>query len=82
MYLLEDEIERRLLEELASVQSSFSEEIASSGTDNLTVGEVISAEYSDDETAPSASSVIFTSEDMTNYVGQRQRFVDNYGPQN
>ena len=27
-------------------------------------------------------SATFTWEDMTNYVGQREQFVDNYGPQN
>jgi hypothetical protein len=48
-YLLGDEIEQNLLEELASDQSSFSDEIDSSGTDDLTVGEVIGAEYSDEE---------------------------------
>jgi hypothetical protein len=29
-----------------------------------------------------ASSAIFTWEDMTNYVGQREQFLDYYGPQN
>ena len=32
--------------------------------------------------APTASSATFTWEDMTNYVGQREQFVDNCGPQN
>ena len=32
--------------------------------------------------APSASSATFMWEDMMNYVGQREEFVDNYGPQN
>ena len=32
--------------------------------------------------APSASSATFTWEDMTNYVGQRENFFDNCGPQN
>ena len=31
---------------------------------------------------PTASSATFTWEDMTNYVGQREQFVDKYGPQN
>ena len=31
---------------------------------------------------PTASSATFTWEDMTNYVGQREQFVDNFGPQN
>ena len=31
---------------------------------------------------PSASSATFTWEDMTNYVGQRENFLDNCGPQN
>jgi hypothetical protein len=33
-------------------------------------------------TASSAPSAIFTWEDMTKYVGQREQFVDNCGPQN
>jgi hypothetical protein len=73
MYLLEEEIEQSLLEELASDQSSFSDESDSSGTDYLTVGGVIGAECCDDESdvhfsvassMPSASSAIFTWEDM------------------
>jgi len=32
--------------------------------------------------APAASSATFKREDMTNYVGQREQFVDKYGPQN
>jgi len=32
--------------------------------------------------APSASSATFTWEDMTNYVGQRESFFHNCGPQN
>jgi hypothetical protein len=85
MYLLEVEIEQSLLEELASDQSSFSDESDSIGTDNLTVGEVTGAECCDDESDihfSSASSAIFTWEGMKNYVGQREQFVDNYGPQN
>ena len=31
---------------------------------------------------PTASSATFTWEDIMNYVGQREQFVDNYGPQN
>jgi hypothetical protein len=73
MYLLDDEIEQSLLEELASDQSSFSDESDSSGTDDLTVGEVIGAEcvnesdvqFSAASSAPSALSAIFTWEDMT-----------------
>jgi hypothetical protein len=96
VYLFEDEIEQSLLDELtASDQSSSSDESDSSGTDDLTLGEVIGVECSDNESddvqfataysAPSASSdtsAIFTWEDMTNYVGQIEQFVDNYGPQN
>ena len=58
----------------------------------MTVGEVIVSENSDDESddvqcatassAPSASNATFTWEDMTNYVGQRENFLDNCGPQN
>ena len=32
--------------------------------------------------APTASSATFTWEAMTNYIGQKEQFVDNYGPQN
>jgi hypothetical protein len=86
-----DEIEQSLLEELtASNQSSSSDNDDSSGTDDLTVGEVIVSEYSDDESdcvqcatassAPSASSATFTWEDITHYVGQRENIFDNCGP--
>ena len=64
----------------------------SSGTDDLTVGEVIGSECSDNESddvqfatassAPSALSATFMWEGMTNYVGQKEQFVDNCGPQN
>ena len=91
--LLEEEIEQSLLEELtASDLSSSSDDDDSSGTDDLTVGEEIVSENSDDESddvqcatassAPSASNATFTWEDMTNYVGQRENFLDNRGPQN
>ena len=88
--LLEDEIEQSLLEELtASDRSSCSDDDNSSGTDNLIVGEVIGSECSDNEsdnvqcaTASSAPSATFMWDDMTNYVGQREQFIDNYGPQN
>jgi len=59
---------------------------------DLTVGKVIGSECSDNESddvqfatassAPSAFSATFMWEDMTNYVGQREQFVDNCGPQN
>ena len=74
-----------MLEELtASDHSSCSDDDDSSGTNDLTVVEVLGLECSDNEsdnvqcaTASSAvaqctaSSVTFTWEDMTNYVGQR-----------
>jgi len=91
--LLEDEIEQSLLEKLtASDQSSCSDDDDSSGTDYLTVVEVTGSVCSDSESddvqcatassAPIASSATFMWEDMMNYVGQREQFVDNYGPQN
>jgi len=91
--LLEDEIEQSLLEELtASDKSSCNDNDDSSGTNDLTVVEVIGSECSDNESdnaqcatassTPTALSATFTLEDMTNYVGQREQFVDNYGPQN
>ena len=91
--MLEDEIEQSLLQELtASDQSSCSDDDDSSGTDDLTVVEVIGSECSDNEsddvqcaTASSASTALnatFTWEDMTNYVEHREQFDDNYEPQN
>ena len=91
--LLEDEIEQSLLGELtASDQSSCSDDDDTSGTDDLTVVEVTGSECSDSESddvqcatapsAPTASSATVMWEDMTNYVGQREQFVDKYGPQN
>jgi hypothetical protein len=84
MYLLEEGVEQRLLEENASDQSSFSDESDSSETDDLTIGEIIDAEYCDENdvhfsaacSAHSAFSAIFTWEDMTNYVGKREQFVE------
>ena len=86
-------IEQSLLGDLtASDQSSCSDDDDSSGNDDLTVVEVTVSECSDSESdnvqcatassAPTASSATFTWEDMTNYVGQWEQFVDNYGPQN
>jgi hypothetical protein len=91
--LLEDEIEQNLLEELtASDQSNSSDDDDSRGTNDLTVGKVIDSDYSGEESdnvqcatassVPYASSATFTWEDMTNYVGQRENFFDNCGPQN
>jgi len=81
--LFEDEIEQSLLEKLtASDQSSCSGDDDESGTDDLTVGEVIGSESSDNESddeqcaaassALSALSATFMWEDMTNYVGHRE----------
>ena len=86
-------MEQSFFEELtASDQSSSSDDDDSSGTDDLTVGEVNGSEYSDDKkdnmqyTTTSivsiASSATFTWEDMTNYVGQKENFFDNCGPEN
>jgi len=69
--LLEDEIKQSLLKELkASDQSSCSDDDDSSGTDDLTVVEVIGSECSDNESddvqcatassVPTASSATFT----------------------
>jgi len=84
--LLEDEIEHLLEELTASDQSSCSHDDDSSGTDDMTVVEVLGSECSDSESGDvqcaTASSATFTWEDMTNYVGQREQFVDKYGPQN
>jgi len=91
--LLKDETDQSLFAEFtASDQSSSSDDDDSSGTDDLTVDEVISSEYSDDENdsmqcttasiASTASSATFTWEDMTNYVGLKENFFDNCGTQN
>ena len=91
--LLEEEIEQSLVWELTAFdQSNCSDDDDSSETDDLTVVEVTGSECSDSESddvecatassAPTASSATFMWEDMTNYVGQREQFVDNYGPQN
>jgi hypothetical protein len=88
-----EEIEQSLLEEhTTSDESSFNDETGSCGSDDLTVGEVNFAECSENESdniqfvtgciARSASKGVFAWEDMTNCVGQREQFVDNYGPQN
>ena len=80
-----------MLDELtASDQNSCSDDDDSSGADDLTVGEVIGSECSDNESddvqfatassAPSALSATFMWEDMTNYAGQREQFVDKCGP--
>jgi len=86
--MFEDKIEQSLLEAIiASDQSSCSDNDDSSGTDDLTVGEVTGLECCDNESdnvqfatassVPSALSATFMWEDMTNYVGQREQFVDN-----
>ena len=82
-------MEQSLLEErTASDQSNSSDNDDSSWTDDLTIGEVIGSEYSDDENdniqcttasiVPIASSATFTWEEMTSYVGQKEYFFDNY----
>jgi hypothetical protein len=87
MCLLVDEIEQNLLYEFTVSDQISSSEDDSSGTDDLTVDEVIISEYSDEESddvqcASSAPSATFMWKDMTNYVGQREIFFDNCGPQN
>jgi len=87
--LLEDEIEQSLFEELTASDQSSSSDDDSSGTDDLTVGEVIGSEYSNDENdnmqcttasiASIASSSTFMWEDMTNYVGQKENFLITVG---
>jgi len=87
--LLDDETEQSLLEELtASDQSDCSDDDDSSGTNDLTVFEVNGSPCSDNESddvqcatassAPAALSATFAWEDMTNYVGQREQFVDKW----
>jgi len=89
--LLEDESEQSLQQDLtASDQSSCSDDDDSRGTDDLTVFEEFGSECdneSDDvqyttSSAPIASIDTFTWEDMHHCLGQREQFVDKYGPQN
>jgi hypothetical protein len=80
-----------LKEVIDSDDSMFSDESDSSGTEDLTEGEVIGAKYSDGSddvqfvtpfSAPSvssASSAILKWEDMTNYVGQREHLLITMG---
>jgi hypothetical protein len=58
MYLLEDDFVQSLLEELASDQSSFSDVIDSSETDDLTVGEIIGAECCDVQISAASSGAL------------------------
>ena len=92
-YIFAEEIEQSLLEEYTSSDdSSSSDETDSCGSDDLTVGEVNFAECSENESdnvqfatgcsARGDSKGVFSWEDMGNYVGQREQFIDNYGPQN
>ena len=76
--MLEDEIEQSLLEELTAYdQSSCSDDDNSSGTDDLTVVEVLGSECDNDSddvqcatasSVPTASIATFTWEDVPNYV--------------
>jgi hypothetical protein len=88
-----EETEQSLLEEhTTSEESSSSDETDSCGSNDLTVCEVNFAECSENESdnvqfatgcsARSDSEGVFAWEDMTNYVGQREQFVANYGAQN
>jgi hypothetical protein len=78
MYLFEGEREQSLLEELTAWQFDLGEVIVAECGDN----ESDDVQFAAASGAPSALSAIFMWEDMTNYVGQREQFVDNYGPQN
>jgi hypothetical protein len=86
--MFEEETEQALFELSDSDHCSTSSDHESSGTDDLAVNEVIAMECSDEDdivqgaSAPSATSAMFTWEDMTNYVGQREQFSGNCGPQN
>jgi hypothetical protein len=64
----------------------------SNGINDLPVGEAIAVERMENEDSDSAqdesgvqgvpSADMFTWEDMKNYIGQREQFVGNCGPQN
>jgi len=82
-----------LLEEYTTFDdNSSSDETDSCGSDDLTMGEVMFAECSENESnnvhfatgcsARGDSKGVLAWEGMGNYVGQREQFIDNYGPQN
>jgi hypothetical protein len=91
-YIFAEEIEQNLLEEhTTSEESSSSDETDSCESDDLTVGDVNFEECENESdnvqfgtecSARSDSKGVFAWEDMMNYVGQKEQFVDNYGPQN
>jgi hypothetical protein len=80
----------KVLEEIFSDSESsfFDSDDDSSGIDDLPVGEAIAVERTEDEDSDSesvvqsvSSTARFAWEDM-NYVGQREQFIGNCGPQN
>ena len=67
---MEEEIEESLLEEYTDSDQSISSDDDDSSDD---------VQCATASSAPSASSATFTWEDMTNYVGQRENFLDTVG---
>jgi hypothetical protein len=75
-----------------SKTSAFESDDESSVIDNLPVREFLTIDESENEDSDGAQSgsglpsvacpTVFTWENMENYVGQREQFVGNCGPQN
>jgi hypothetical protein len=90
VFLSSEKVDKVLEEILSDSESSFFySDDDSSGIDDLPVGEAIAIERTEDENSDSeiavqsvSSSARFTWEDMTNYVGRREQFIGNCGPQN
>jgi hypothetical protein len=88
VFLSSEKVDKVLDEILSDSESSFLDS-DSSGIDDLPVGEAIAVERTEDEDSDSESAVQsvstadrFTWEDMPNYVGRREQFIRNCGPQN
>jgi hypothetical protein len=89
VFLSSEKVDKVLDEVLSDSESSFFDSDDSSGIDDLPVGEAIAIERTEDEDSDNESAVQsvssaarFTWEDMTNYVGRREQFIGNCGPQN
>jgi hypothetical protein len=88
--LSSEKVDKVLDEILSDSESSFFDsDDDSSGIDDLPVGEAIAVERTEHEDSDSesaaqsvSSAARFTWEDMMNYVGRREQFIGNCGPQN
>jgi hypothetical protein len=88
VFLSSEKVDKVLEEILSDYESSFFDsDDDSSGIDDLPVGEAIAVERTEEDTDSEvlfnlSSAARFTWEDMTNYVGRREQFIGNCGPQN